>query len=130
MAVLLVIAVIRPVIGAGEPSVTRIAGEREPNIFLIVDRSAGMSDIDAQAHRDIDAVIDRYPGARVAMISFDARPALDWPLSADSWSLRPVLAASTPNPRGDDVLTNTGAASNVLRYQLISAVQQLSLIHI
>ncbi|MGK2866225.1 MAG: hypothetical protein ACSLFA_06220 [Mycobacterium sp.] len=124
VAVLLVIAVIRPVIGGGEPAVTRIAGEREPNVFLIVDRSADMADTDAQARQDIDAVIDRYPGARVAVISFDARPSLDWPLSADSWSLRPVLAAATLNPPDADVMTNVGAASNVLRYQLIGAVQQ------
>lgn len=123
-AVLLLIALVRPTIGGDEPSVTRIAGDRDPNIFLIVDRSADMADQIDSVRGDIDEVIDRYPNARFALISFDTRPALDWPLSADSWSLRPVLAAVEPFPRGVDVLTNAGAASTVLRYQLISAVQQ------
>lgn len=123
-AVLLLIAVFRPTLGGGEPSVTRIAGEGEPNIFLIVDRSDEMSTRMALARDDINAVIDRYPDARFSMVSFDARPSLDWPLSADSWSLRPIIAAAEPYPRGDDVMTNAGAASTVLRYQLISALQQ------
>lgn len=120
-AALLLVAVWRPVLGGAEPSVTRIAGEREPNVFLIVDRSAAMP---ASARSDIDAVLDRYPGARFAVISFDARPSLDWPLSADSWSLRPILDAPAPAAPGADAGTNVGAASNVLRYQLIGAVQQ------
>ena len=123
-AVLLLIAFFRPILGGAEPSVTTIAGDRDPNIFLIVDRSAEMSVRMAQARDDINAVIDRYPDARFSMISFDARPALDWPLSADSWSLRPIIAAADPYPRGTEVMTNVGAASTVLRYQLISALQQ------
>lgn len=120
-AVLLLVAVWRPVLGGAEPSVTRIAGEREPNVFLIVDRSAAMP---ASARNDIDAMIDRHPGARFALISFDARPSLDWPLSADTWSLRPILDAAAPYARGAEGSTNVGAASNVLRYQLIGAAAQ------
>lgn len=123
-AVLLLIAAFRPTLGDAEPSVTRIAGEREPNVFLIVDRSAEMSSHMALARDDVNAVLDRYPDARFSMISFDARPSLDWPLSADSWSLRPIIAAADSYPRGTDVMTNAGAASTVLRYQLISALQQ------
>jgi hypothetical protein len=123
-AVLLLIAVFRPTLGDGAPSVTSVAGERAPNIFLIVDRSAEMSSRMALARDDINAVIDRYPDARFSLISFDARPSLDWPLSADSWSLRAIVAAADSYPRGTDVMTNAGAASTVLRYQLISALQQ------
>lgn len=123
-AVLLLIAMFRPALGDGEPSVTRIAGEREPNVFLILDRSAEMSAHMALAHADVNAVIDRYPDARFSLITFDARPSLDWPLSADSWSLRPIIAAADPYPRGAEVMTNAGAASTVLRYQLIGALQQ------
>ncbi|MBI5737805.1 hypothetical protein [Mycobacterium adipatum] len=122
-AVLLVVAVFRPTLG-GAPAVTRIAGALEPSIFLIVDRSAAMAPHLPAVRDDIDAVIDRYPDARFAMITFDARPALDWPLSADSWSLRPVVSAMSAYPAGAESTTNSGAASTVLRYQLISAVQQ------
>lgn len=123
-AVLLLAALARPVLGGSEPAVTGIAGAREPNIFLIVDRSADMAAVGTQARTDIDAVLDRHPDARFALITFDARPSLDWPLSADSWSLRPTLDAATPYARTADDITNVGAAGNVLRYQLISASQQ------
>lgn len=123
-AVLLLIAVFRPTVGGGEQPLTRVAGDFEPSIFLIVDRSAAMAPHLAVARDDINAVIDRYPDARFSMISFDARPALDWPLSADSWSLRPVISAVSAYPATADSMTNAGAASTVLRYQLISAVQQ------
>ncbi|MCF6389900.1 hypothetical protein L2K20_23250 [Mycobacterium sp. MBM] len=123
-AVLLLIAVLRPTIGGNEPSVTRIAGELEPSVFLIVDRSAAMAPHLAVARDDMATVIDRYPDARFSVISFDARPALDWPLSADSWSLRALIAALSAYPANAEVMTNAGAASTVLRYQLIGAVQR------
>jgi len=123
-AVLLLAASARPVLGGAEPAVTGIAGERQPNIFLVVDRSADMSAAAAEARADIDDVIDRHPDARFALMTFDARPSLDWPLSPDSWSLRPTLDAVTPNARSGEPVTNVGAAANVLRYQLIGAVQQ------
>lgn len=123
-AVLLLAALARPVLGGSEPAVTGIVGAREPNIFLIVDRSAAMAEYGSAARADIDAVLDRHPDARFALITFDARPSLDWPLSADSWSLRPTLDAATPYARTADDITNVGAAGNVLRYQLISASQQ------
>lgn len=123
-AILLLVAAARPVIGGSEPAVTGIAGERQPNIFLIVDRSADMTVAGTQARADIDAVLDRHPDARFALITFAARPSLDWPLSADSWSLQPTLDAATPYARTADDITNVGAAGNVLRYQLISASQQ------
>ena len=78
------------------------------------------------AHNDIQALIDRYPQARFAVIGFASGPSLEWPLSADSWSLRPVMDTVTPYTYGSDAVTqtNAGAANTVLRYQLISAVQQ------
>ncbi|MGA9374223.1 MAG: VWA domain-containing protein [Mycobacterium sp.] len=127
-AALLLAAASRPVIGGGEHTVMRVAGEQAPNVFVIVDRSADMSVPDGSgrtrmdtARDDIAALVDRHPEARFAVISFDARPSLDWPLSADSWSLRHVLAAAMPYARTTEATTNAGAASNVLRYQLIGA---------
>lgn len=132
-ALLLLCAAARPVLGT-EDGVTRTVGGSDPNVFLLVDRSAGMGVEDAgdgrsrmaAARNDIAAVLDRYPGARVAVIAFAARPSVDWPLSADVWSLRPVLAALTPYASTpDDVYqANAAAAGNTLRYQLIGAVQQ------
>lgn len=127
---LLLLAAARPTIGGDEQAAARAAGDLEPNIFVVLDRSADMSvrDIDgrprmAAARDDIAALIDRYPDARFAVLGFTSRPSLDWPLSADTWSLGPVIAAMTADSAPDDQ-ANVGAAATVLRYQLISAVQQ------
>ncbi len=123
--VLLLVAALRPVIGE-EPAAARAAGADAPNVFVLLDRSPGMAAPMAQARNDIDALLDRYPGARFAVLEFSAEPDLRWPLSADTWSLRPVLDAVRPQPRTPENVAraNAGAAGTVLRYQLISAAQQ------
>ncbi|TXI65847.1 vWA domain-containing protein [Mycolicibacterium mageritense] len=130
-AVLLLIAAARPVIGgSAQPGMT-ITGDHEPSIFVVVDRSADMAERGADgrpritaAQDDLASLIDRYPRARFAVIGFAARPALDWPLSDDQWSLRPVVSTLNPEPAAAQDQTNVGAAATLLRYQLISAVQQ------
>jgi Ca-activated chloride channel family protein len=133
-ALLLLVAAARPVIGSDDQGIVRAAGDGDPNVFIVVDRSADMRVEDlssgrermAGARDDIAALIDRYPDARFAVISFASRPSLDWPLSQDTWSLRPVMSALTPYASAPDAVyqTNVGAAGNVLRYQLIGARQQ------
>ncbi|CDP87450.1 hypothetical protein BN975_03394 [Mycolicibacterium farcinogenes] len=123
---LLVVAALGPVAGSARDAVPRPAGDRDPNVFVLLDRSADMAGSPIAAARDdIAALIERYPQARVALISFTDRPAVDWPLSADTWSLRPVAAAmNAAAATGDSPDANVGAAASVLRYQLISAMQQ------
>lgn len=130
--VLLFVAALRPALGDGRPT-PQVAGDHAPNVFLVIDRSPTMSVSDsgvgtrmAAARADTEALMDRYPEARFAVIGFAARPALVWPLSADTWSLGPVLDAVAPQPVTPEsvALTNAGAAGTVLRYQLISAMQQ------
>ncbi|MGA7134031.1 MAG: hypothetical protein WBZ15_17115 [Mycobacterium sp.] len=101
------------------------------NVFLIVDRSAD-SDVQdygtvesriAGMRDDIAALINQYPAARYALVSFTTRAALEWPLSEDVWSLRPTIASLSSRPdAGFDI--DAAAAGNVLRYQLIQAAQQ------
>ena len=131
-ALLLLVAAARVVIVNGDQAATRSAGDNEPNVFVLVDRSPDMAvrDLDGRtrmelARNDVQVLIDRYPHARFAVIEFASAPALQWPLSADIWSLRPLLETVTPYRYGPDAVTqaNAGAASTVLRYQLISAVQ-------
>ena len=133
-ALLLLVAAARPVIGADSQTAPAGSADGEPNVFLVVDRSPDMGVTDMAggqsrmeaARADIAAVIERYPQARFAVIAFASGPDLEWPLSADTWSLRPVMAAITPYAGAADAVleTNVAAAGNVLRYQLISARQQ------
>jgi Ca-activated chloride channel homolog len=132
-AVLLVFSAIRVIITGDDDSATRSADDTEPTVFLVVDRSPDMAvaDIDGRsrwdvAREDLESLIDRYPRARFAVIGFASAPTLQWPLSADTWSLRAVLDILTPYAYSQDAVTqtNAGAAGTLLRYQLISAVQQ------
>ena len=132
-AVLLLMAAARVVIVVDDQPAVRSAGDAEPNVFLLLDRSPDMAVRDLGdrsrmevARDDIEALIDRYPRARFAVIEFSSAPTLRWPLSADTWSLRPEFDTVAPYSYGPDAATqaNAGAASTVLRYQLISAVQQ------
>jgi hypothetical protein len=135
LAVLLIlIAAARPGIEHGERRAAAAAQSADnTNIFLVVDRSAdtAVEDFGDRQSRmsgirsDIETLIDRHPRARFAMIAFASRPSLDWPLSADTWSLRPEIVRLAPyaaTESTEDV--NAAAAANVLRYQLIAAGQQ------
>lgn len=131
---LMLIAAARPAIGgdAGESAATGPNDDARANVFLIVDRSADSAVTDYGAGQpriagirdDIAALIDHYPQARFALITFASRASLEWPLSEDNWSLEPLVAAVNPYPddTGGDV--NAAAAANILRYQLIAAGQR------
>lgn len=131
---LLLVAAARPVLVPDDRGVSRVADREAPNVFVVLDRSPDMRVRDGPngesrmsvARADVVTLIDRYPGARIAMLSFASRPVLEWPLSADTWSLRPLAATVEPVATGPDGAsrTNAGAAGNMLRYQLIGARQQ------
>ncbi len=135
LAILLILsAAARPGIGHGERGAAAAArSAQDTNVFLIVDRSADSAIADhgdgqtrmSGIRHDINSLIDQYPHARFALISFASRASLDWPLSEDAWSLTPEVAALTPYPAADTAENvNGAAAANVLRYQLIAAGQQ------
>ncbi|WP_370332692.1 VWA domain-containing protein [Mycolicibacterium hippocampi] len=128
---LLLVAAARPGTGTVSEEVAPVA--QGANVYFVVDRSADSAIADhgdgtrmAGIRQDMAALIDAHPGSRFAVIAFASRPAIDWPLSSDTWSLQPVVDALNPyadaTSAGDQV--NAGAAANVLRYQLIAAGQQ------
>ncbi|MFB1295874.1 VWA domain-containing protein [Mycobacterium sp. pW049] len=128
---LVLLAAARPVTGSAADTAPAQASQTGANVYFLVDRSADSAITDfggasrmSGIRDDIEAVMDAHPSARFAVISFAARPAIDWPLSADAWSLVPVVEALNPYPGVDSTEANAGAAANVLRYQLISAGQQ------
>lgn len=117
IVVLLLLAVTRPALtAAGDDRGERASGA-DTNVFVVVDRT-----VDARA--DIEALLDRYPQARFAMITFAPEPSLAWPLSQDVWSFGPAVDALGTLPPGDPARTDAAAPGNILRYQLIQATQQ------
>ncbi|AKK27451.1 hypothetical protein [Mycobacterium sp. EPa45] len=104
------------------------------NVFFVVDRSVDsrVSDYGGATRMsgirtDMAAIVDTYPKARFAVIGFASAPAIDWPLSEDTWSLKAVIAGFSPYVSvAPDAASrvDAGAAANLLRYQLIQAAQQ------
>jgi Ca-activated chloride channel family protein len=133
---LFVLAGARPVVGTAATGLTSAtsaaSGDRDVNVFLVVDRSVNsrVEDFGPNTSRmagirtDIAALVDQYPGARFALISFSSRASLDWPLSNDVWSLEPMVARLTaytlPSPDAA-YQADAAAASDVLRYKLQQA---------
>ncbi|PRC44477.1 hypothetical protein C6A85_000000100045, partial [Mycobacterium sp. ITM-2017-0098] len=135
VAILLVLlAAARPVSGSASGSEPAQRAQADAaNVYFVVDRSADSAIADfggaprmSGMRDDIEELIDTHPGARFAVIAFASRPAIDWPLSSDAWSLIPAVEALNPyaGPTAAGVEVNAGAAANVLRYQLIAAGQQ------
>lgn len=119
---LLIAASTRPALRGDHRQATAAAGA-DLNVFLIVDRSIGAGELrNAGVRDDFAALIKQYPVARYALVVFDAKASLIWPLSEDVWSLPPTIAALDSVRSGPDV--DAGAARTVLRYQLLQAVQQ------
>lgn len=129
--ILVLLAAFRPGTGAVEDTEHSATAGGGTNVFFLVDRSADSAIPDFGAasrmsgmRADMTALTEAHPEARFSVISFAARPAIDWPLSADTWSLTPMLDALNPYPGEQAEAPNPAAAATVLRYQLIAAGQQ------
>lgn len=111
----------------------------EANVFFVIDRSVDgrVKDFGQEAGQgksrmsgirsDIAALIDQYPRARFSVISFAAKASLDWPLSDDVWSLKPLikgLSTYTEVPPDAMFAVDSGAANGLLRAKLAEATEQ------
>ncbi|CAN5302596.1 hypothetical protein BH11ACT7_BH11ACT7_40890 [soil metagenome] len=127
LAVLLVWgAATRPGLDTGrEVPITAASESSQLNVFLVVDRSVDSPVADMRA--DLAALIDEYPDARFALISFATGATMDWPLSDDVESLSSKVSglspyvASVPEPA---LQANAFAARDVLRTKAEAALQE------
>jgi Ca-activated chloride channel family protein len=128
---LLVIAAARPSFGTPRD----VAADGGINVYFVVDRSVASRVEDfgdgksrmAGMRRDMAALIDQYPNARFAVITFASASDLDWPLSQDVWSLGPKVsgmsayAASSPDTLFD---VNAAAGADLVKYELQQSADQ------
>ncbi|OMC47299.1 hypothetical protein A5742_24040 [Mycolicibacterium fortuitum] len=122
------------------PRLTTTAEESNINVFLVIDRSAGMTadgfgstrstdyrDLESRlkgAVTDAQVVLTKYPDARFSVISYADKARVDWPISSDEWSLAPFLQNFRPYGElsADAVVeTNVAAANSLLKEQLSAA---------
>ena len=102
------------------------------NVFFVVDRSPNQRVEDfgegksrmAGARQDMAALIDAYPRARFALIGFSSAARMDWPLSDDAWSLKPVVEGLSPYtsiPPDALAKVDAGAAADILQQKMTQA---------
>lgn len=102
------------------------------NVFFVVDRSVDSRVEDFGDHKsrmsgirsDVAALVDEYPHARFAIISFAAKASIDWPLSDDAWSLKSYVKGLSPYTlvTSDAVFqVNAGVARDLLLDKLDEA---------
>ncbi|MGL6236341.1 MAG: VWA domain-containing protein [Segniliparus sp.] len=82
------------------PPVAAPSDDPQLNIFLVVDRSPNswVDDFGPKhdyrmvgIRADLKAIVHQFPHANFSVIAFSAAARVDWPLSADTWSLEAFL---------------------------------------
>lgn len=101
------------------------------NVFFVVDRSVDsrVEDYDGKSRMsgirsDMAALVDQFPRARFAVISFASKAQMDWPLSDDVWSLKPRIDGMSPYtevPPDAMFTVDAAAANDLLRDKLAQA---------
>ncbi len=99
------------------------------DVVLVVDTTASIvaEDWDGDRPRldgvraDIERVVAEYPGARFALITFDAEASVRVPLTTDATALMTSLAVLRPEPTANSRGSSVGIAAALLERTLDSA---------
>lgn len=120
MAVLLATILLRP----GLPGGSAETLSANTDVLLVVDTTASSiaedwgSDHQPRMNaikKDIQAVMDHYPGARFGLISFDREAEMRVPITADTTALRSALDGLTPEVTQNSRGTSIGVAAPLLK---------------
>lgn len=103
----------------------------DTDIFLVVDTTASIAaeDWDGDAQRldgvraDVQSIVDEYPGARFALITFDAAAELRLPLTTDATALVSSLEILRPEVTSQSRGSSVGIASAMVEETLAGAAK-------
>lgn len=117
---------LRPIPGGATET---LATDTDTDIVLVVDTTASIvaEDWDGDQPRldgvraDVQAIVDEYPGARFALITFDASAALRMPLTTDTTSLVSSLDVLRPEVTSQSRGSSIGLANQLLADTLSNA---------
>lgn len=130
MRTLLVLACVALLLRPGIPGGKVQVFAENADIFIVVDTSAsiiaedwggGEPRLDG-VREDVQAIVDRYPGARFSLVTFDTGTSVRLPLTTDSTALIAGLSVLTPEVTGRSGGTSITQASSVLA-ELLRAAQ-------
>ncbi|MGM7670771.1 vWA domain-containing protein [Microbacterium sp. A93] len=106
----------------------------ETDIVIVVDTTAsivaedwddGQQRLDG-VRQDVQSIVDEYPGARFALITFDASAELRLPLTTDTTALISSLEILHPEVTSQSRGSSIGIANRMLKETLASAAESAS----
>lgn len=131
MRLLMVLVVFTMLLRPGIPGGTSQTLATDTDIVLLVDTTASSvaEDWNGDEARlegiraDVQSIVDEYPGARFALITFDAAPQLRLPLTTDATALISALDVARPEVTDQSRGSSIGIANRMLTDTLSSAAK-------
>lgn len=123
------LALLRPGIPGGGTAQTMTTNT---DILLVVDTTSSIAAEDwgtddaqrlAGVRADVQSVIDTYPGARFALITFDAQAKLQLPFTTDSTALNTALKVQNPEVTSNSRGSSIGIAADLVAKTLEGAAK-------
>ncbi|MFS2242681.1 vWA domain-containing protein [Microbacterium sp. OR16] len=127
MIVVVFVMLLRP----GIPGGTSQTLATDTDVVIVVDTTASIVAEDWAGNRpridgvrtDVQAIVDEYPGARFALISFDAAAQLRLPLTTDATALMSSLDVMRPEVTDQSRGSSIGIANRMLADTLSAAAK-------
>ncbi len=131
LRLLLLLACVFVLLRPGLPGGSTQTLATNTDIILVVDTTASIvaEDWDGDEPRldgvraDVQSLVDEYPGARFALIGFDAAAQLRLPLTTDTTALISSLEVLQPEVTGQSRGSSIGIANQMLQETLQSAAE-------
>ncbi len=131
MRLLLVLACFAMLLRPGVPGGATQTLATDTDIVLVVDTTASIVAEDwadgesrlSGVRDDVQAIVDEYPGARFALISFDAAAELRLPLTTDTTALISSLEVMQPEVTAQSRGSSIGIAASMVRETLQNAAE-------
>ena len=137
---LLVLACVFTLLRPGIPGGKVEVFAENADIFIVVDTSASMIAEDwgdgeprlTGVREDVQAIVDRYPGARFSLVTFDSATAVRLPLTTDATALMAGISVLTPevtdHSRGSSITEAQGVLAQLLQAANASGADRARLV--
>ncbi|PYD00854.1 VWA domain-containing protein [Microbacterium esteraromaticum] len=127
----MIVVVFAMLLRPGIPGGTSQTLATDTDVVIVVDTTASIVAEDWAGDRpridgvraDVQAIVDEYPGARFALISFDAAAQLRLPLTTDATALMSSLDVMRPEVTDQSLGSSIGIANRMLADTLSAAAK-------
>lgn len=129
LRVLFVLACVAMLVRPGIPGGQSESYATNADVFIVVDTSASIVAEDwadgqprlEGVRKDVKSIVDKYPGARFSLVTFDSTTSVRLPLTTDTTALDSAMATLTPEVTARSKGSSITEANGVLRDLLQAA---------